>query len=234
MHGLMSGAIARVATFARSLRLRQALIVTLIGLLALTSTACSGATDARSADNVGVKQGYYGSSPYDKNDGPTRELYKPVQKREGGMNNYNDDPKYDRADVKANVQERVRQAAENLNKNQAHNPKEVFSNIKNRNPLDDKAEQTSDSITKSAEKLANDFSEGTRKGVRNVQENLDRAGDAAPRVLNESKRNAQGALDDVREGTEAVLQGGKNVVGRAGELLQDRASDAVDAVGDRL
>lgn len=219
MQDLMFSAIARVNSFVKSLRLKQILVVTLAGFFVLTSTACSAGTDVRSASNGGVKQQSYGASPYDKNDGPTRELYKPTQKREGGMNNYNDDPKYDREDVKANAQKRVQQAAENLDKNQAHNPPEVFSNIKNRNPLDDKARESGESIKASTDKLVNDFSEGTRKGTRNLQENLDRAGDNAPRILNESKRNAKGAADDVREGIDPLLQGGKSVIERAGQAI---------------
>lgn len=232
MNGFWSNAIARVTSFVKTLRLKQALIVTLVGLLVVTSTACSAA-DPRSSNNVGVNQGNYGASPYDKNDGPTRELYKPTQKREGGMNNYNDDPKYDRADVKANADKMVQRAEKNLER-RATNPKDVFSNIKNDNPLDDKARETSQSIQSSTDKLVNDFSEGTRKGTRNVQENLNRAGDNAPRVLNEAKRNAGGAIDDVSEGTGGILEGGKNLVDRAGEALQGRTNDAASSVRDRF
>ncbi|MDX2240970.1 MAG: hypothetical protein NW224_09825 [Leptolyngbyaceae cyanobacterium bins.302] len=233
MEGLFSSAIDRVHTFVKSLRLRQFLVVALAGFFVLTTTACSSGVDARSASGD-VNQRSYGSSPYDKDDGPTRELYKPTQKQAGGMNNYNDDLKYERGDVQAQAQKRVQQAEKNLGKNQAHNPQEVFSNIKNRNPLDDRAQETSESIKASADKLANDFSEGTRKGTRNIQENLDRASDNAPRIFNEAKRNAQGALDDVREGAGSVGQGGKNAVDRAGDAIQDQASNAVGAARDRM
>jgi hypothetical protein len=232
MNGFWSNAIARVTSFVKMLRLKQALIVTLVGLLVITTTACNGG-DPRMSNNVGANQGSYGASPYDKNDGPTRELYKPVQKREGGMNNYNDDPRYDRDETKVERDKMVQRAEKNLER-RATNPQDVFSNIKNENPLDDKARATSDSLKSSTDKLVNDFSEGTRKGTRNLQENLDRAGDSAPRVLNEAKRNTAGAVDDVREGTEAILQGGKNVINRAGEVLQDKAGDAANAVGDRF
>jgi len=221
MNGFLTNASDRVNSFVKTLRLKQVLVVTLVGLLVITSTACSAA-DPRTSNNVGLNQGSYGASPYDKNDGPTRELYKPTQKREGGMNNYNDDPKYDRAETKAQRDKMVQRAEENLSR-RATSPKDVFSNIKNDNPLDDKARDTSESIKASADKLVNDFSEGTRKGSRNLQENLDRASDSAPRIFNEAKRNAQGAVDDVREGTGGILEGGKNVIDRAGDAVRDRA-----------
>ncbi len=232
MNGFWSNAIARVTAFVNKLQLKQALIITLVGLLVITSTACSAA-DPHSSSNGGVNQGSYGASPYDKNDGPTRELYKPTQQREGGMNNYNDDPKYDRAETKAEAQKMVKRAEQNLER-RATSPKEVISNLKNENPLDDKARDTADSIKSSTDKLVNDFSEGTLKGTRNVKENLDRAGDSAPRIVDEAKRNAAGAIDDVQEGTGAILKGGKNVIDRAGDVLQDRANDAANAVSDRL
>lgn len=232
MNGFLSSVSDRVISWVNSLRLRQALIVTLASLLVITSTACS-ATDPRSADNVGTKQGYYNSSPYDKNDGPTRELYKPTQQRQGGMNNYNDDPKYDRQETKAQADRMVQRAEDNLSR-RATNPKDILSNIKNDNALDGKARATSESLKSSTDKLVNDFAEGTRKGSRNVQENLDRAANATPRVVNEAQRNVEGAIDDVREGTEAILQGGQNIINRAGEVLQDRVDNAANAVSDRL
>jgi len=220
MNSLFSNAIARVTSFVKTLRLKQVIVVSLVGLLVITSTGCaSGVNAAAPRDDV---SGRSYNSPYDKNDGPTRELYKPTQKREGYFNNYNDDLKYDRDDVKANAEKRVQQAAENLDKNQAHNPKEVFSNIKNRNPLDDKAQETADSISDSTKKLVNDFSEGTRKGTQNVKENVDRAADAAPRIANEAKRNAQGAANDVLEGAGVVVKGGQKAASRAGQEAQDR------------
>lgn len=218
MDSLFSNAIARVIDFVKTFRLKQAIVASLIGLLVVTSTACASRVDAAAPGGTGS----YSSSPYDKNDGPTRELYKPTQKREGYFNNYNDDPKYDRDDVKANAAKRVQQAEENLNQNQANNPKEVFANIKSRNPLDDKARESADSISDSTKKLVNDFSEGTRKGTQNVKENVGRAADAAPRIANDAKRNAQGALDDVREGAGIVVKGGQNAASRAGQEVKDR------------
>jgi ElaB/YqjD/DUF883 family membrane-anchored ribosome-binding protein len=214
----VSNAVDRLTALINSLRLKQILVVALAGFFVFSSTACSSGVDARSTDGSGQKT--YSSSPYDKNDGPTRELYKPTQKREGGMNNYNDDLKYDRDDVKAQAEKRVQQAKENLNKS-VDSPQELLSNIKNRNPLDDKARESYDSIKDSTEKLTNDFSEGTRKGTRNLQENLDKASDNAPRIFNEAKRNAQGAIDDVREGAESLGIGAGNVVNRAGEAVKN-------------
>lgn len=220
MNSLFSNVSDRVVSLAKTFSVKRLVIVALVGFFMVMSTACSSsyAADPRSD----AKQGTYTSSPYDKNDGPTRELYKPTQQREGGMNNYNDDPKYDRKAVKAEAEQYVNRAKENLEQNQAHNPKEVFSNIKNRNPLDDKARESYESTKNSADKLANDFSEGTRKGTQNVKENLDKARDNAPRVFNEAKRNAQGAADDVREGTESLFGGFQNAAERAGDAVQNR------------
>ncbi|MBF2028126.1 MAG: hypothetical protein IGS48_15390 [Oscillatoriales cyanobacterium C42_A2020_001] len=220
MNSFFSSVSDRVTSLVKTLSVKRLIIVTLVGFFMLTSTACSSsyAADPRSDAN----QGSYTSSPYDKNNGPTRELYKPTQKREGGMNNYNDDPKYDRKAVKSEAEQYVNRVQENIDKNQARNPKDIVSNVKNRNPLDDKARESYESTKNSAEKLANDFSEGTRKGTQNVKENLDKARDNAPRVFNEAKRNAQGAADDVREGTESLFGGFQNAAERAGDAVQNR------------
>jgi len=234
MNSLLFGVIDRTVAFVRSLALRQVLVVALAGFLVLTSAACTPGVNARTVDNVDRDQQAYGASPYEKDTGATRELYKPTQKRQGGMNNYNDDLKYDRQDVKAEADKLVQRAEDNLNRHRVDNPGELFSNIKNHNPLGDKASESYRSTKDSAEKLASDFSAATRKGTRNVQQNLDKAGDNVPQVFNDAKRNAQGAADDVQEGAGAIVQGAKNLADRAGDAIQDRADDAASAVRDRL
>ncbi len=178
MNNLISGAVASIASVVKFLRLKQALIVVFAGLILFTSTACAGSSIASES---GVNRG---TSPYDKNTGPQRELYAPTQKPEGGMNVYNDDVKYDRDANKAQAEKMIQKSSQHLEK-RAANPKEAIENMDDRD-IPGELRGLSRNVGNRAEQLKDDISSGTQRGTRNLKQNLEDAKDAAPDVVNQA------------------------------------------------
>jgi gas vesicle protein len=178
MNNLISGAIASIASLFKFFRLRQALVVVFAGFLLFTSTACAGSSVA-SEPGASV-----GTSPYDKNTGPQRELYAPTQKPQGGMNGYNDDPKYDRKSTKAQTEKVIQKSSQHL-EDRAANPKEAVENLGDRD-IPAELRDLSRDVGKRAERMKDDVSTGTQRGMRNLKQNLEDAKDAVPDVVNEA------------------------------------------------
>jgi hypothetical protein len=198
MKRFISNLAASVVSKLKQLQFKRLFSVLLVGFLLLSSTACASRSVASESPNTKTSVSR-GSSPYGKDMGTQRELYKPTQKYQGGMNNYADDPSYDKAAPNADAAKRVGQAKQNL-QNRAANPQELLSNVKNRSPLSDKAQETAQNAEDSFQKTKDGVAAGTQQGMRNLKGNLERAKDKVPNVLEEAKQNAQGAASDLRNG----------------------------------
>jgi hypothetical protein len=178
MNNLISGAIASIASLVKFLCLKQALIVVFAGVLLFTSTACAGSS---MASESGVNRG---ASPYDKNTGPQRELYAPTQQREGGMNIYNDDVKYDRDANKAKTEKIIQKSSQHLEK-RAANPKEAIENLGDRD-IPGELGGVSRNLGNRAQQMKDEVSAGTQRGMRNLKQNLNDAKEAVPDVVNQA------------------------------------------------
>jgi hypothetical protein len=222
MKTLIHNAIAKVVSQIEAIWLKRLVSVLLTIFLLLSSTACASKTMATESLNSSDKSGsYQDSSPYDKDTSSKRELYKPTQKYQGGMNNYNDDPQYDDSAVQADAKQRVQQAKQNLQK-RAANPQEIIENAQNKNPLGEKARETARSVGNSAEKVKSDFAEGTQQGMRNLKANVERAKENVPRVVDQAKQNAEGGTQDFREGAADLAKGAQRAADRASNEIQSR------------
>ncbi len=215
MNTLLTAAIATIKTFISSLQLKQAFIAGLACFFLFSATAC-GTNPTQAMDTPS----YDSSNPYAKDTGPKRELYKPTQKREGGMNNYNDDPRYDQASTKAEAKEMVKNAERNLQK-RATNPKEALDNARERNQLGNNLRQSSKNIGDATEQLKDDFSKGTEKGIKNLKANADRAKNAIPDIVDEATQNLKGAGKDAQQGAQDLARGVGRAAERATEAVQD-------------
>jgi hypothetical protein len=123
---------------------------------------------------------------YDERAGQQSELYDAVQPNTGGMNQHNDDFRYDRGESQGKADELIRNADQKLNRVQG--PKDYVENLKDEVKP---AEWTKNSLKGTKERLENvadDVSEGTQKGTRNLKENTQRAA-----------KNAQESIDDTVE-----------------------------------
>ncbi|PZV12182.1 MAG: hypothetical protein DCF22_12915 [Leptolyngbya sp.] len=189
MKDIISNLLTNIVSNLKKLQLKQVAIVMLAGFLVVFNTACSSkvadATNAVSNPNPYAGQGKV-----------QKEMYGAVQKPAGGMNNYNDDAKYDSKATQAQSKKYVERAQGNL-KNRVDSPQEAVDNLRQKNPLGDKAQETAGNIQKSAEKLQKDFAKGTERGISNIKQNADRVSDAAPQVVEQAKQNAKGAGKDL-------------------------------------
>ncbi len=189
MKDLISNLLANIVSNVKQLRLKQVAIVMLAGFLVLFNTACSSkvadATKAVSNPN-----------PYAGQGGMQKEMYDAVQRPAGGMNNYNDDAKYDSKTTQMQNKKYVQRAQSNL-KNRVDSPQEAVDNLLQNNPLGDKVQEAAKNMQQGTEKLQKDLAKGTERGMNNIKQNLDRASDAVPQVVDQAKQNAQGARQDL-------------------------------------
>jgi hypothetical protein len=236
MNNFIEQAIASIAPFVKFSRLKQTLIVLFVGFILVATTACgdsSTAASARSRDYNAAPGTYgvnerpsQGSSPYDKGTGPQRELYKPTQKVQGGMNNYNDDPKYDQKGANTKAKGLIDRAESRL-QNRATNPKEALDNAQEYNPIPDQAREFSDKVKQSVEDTRENLTAGTQKGVRNLKENVEKARDTAPDVIDQAKQNAANATKGVRDGVNDLSDSARNATSRAADGIQARGMESM-------
>ncbi len=227
LFGAISSAIASLLVWAKQLRLKQAFLVTLAGVFVLMSTACSSKADAQMPPaGKAPLQSANPTNPYDKDTGPQTDLYKTTQRPQKGMNNYNDDARYDKDATQADAQKLIKQVQKNL-KNRATNPGDVVENVQKNNPLGEKAREFSRNVGDKTEQLKEDFAQGTQRGIRNLKANAENAKNDAPQVFEEAKRTAIGADQDAKAGARDLSKGFQRAAGRAADEIQDRAAAAV-------
>jgi hypothetical protein len=126
--------------------------------LLVTTTACNGS-------EVASKTNLDNSPP-----GKITELYKPITPEVGGMNNYSDvDPRVDTSKIDAKAERLIKQA-KGLERKDT-NPLEQIKKEFDRKGIQERIEDTADSVGQSAQETAEGLSAGTRKGFANVKEN---------------------------------------------------------------
>jgi hypothetical protein len=109
------------------------------------------------------------------------ELYKTIEPREGGMNNYSDvDPRMDTSEAKAKT-DRLIKKTDTLVKKDTNPLKEVRKEFDNKG-VKDRAEDFSKDLGRSVKENTKDFAKGTERGFENVKKNTknfaDDVGDA--------------------------------------------------------
>ena len=233
MNRLIPGAIATMNSFLKLLSIKQVLIAALASFLLLSTTACGAGSDLK-ASSGGYKAdpNAYKNSVNNEGTDYQRELYKPTQQPQGGMNNYNDDPQYGKKATKADAQRLVNRAERNLEQ-KAESPQELLKNVRDRNPLGQQARDASRNAGDVTEELKDDLSEGTQKGVQNLKRNIEQARQAVPKIVEEAKQNAQDAGKDAQSSAKDLSRGVQRATDRATDAVQDRAANTVDSVRNR-
>ncbi|MGI0485084.1 hypothetical protein ACN4EK_06580 [Pantanalinema rosaneae CENA516] len=217
MNQLISNTFPKFMNALKGILGKAVLPIVVVGLLVL-STACNADTSRVSMSKT--SDAAY-SNPYSGEGQHQKELYKPVQPAKGGMNTYSDDFRYDTSkDVQESTRNLINRVERNLQK-RADDPQDLATNARRENPLGDKARDASENLRDKTGNLVEDFSEGTQRGMRNLKQNADRAGDAAPRVVQEAQRNAQNAGRDAAEGAQDLAGGAQRAANRAANSLQD-------------
>jgi hypothetical protein len=220
MVNFVFSSINRVVSFFKQLRLDRVFVAAMAGFLLLVNTACSQTsppTSDRSHDAIlgsANSRGGASSSPYQGQSQQQRELYDTVQPRKGGMNEYDDDFKQDSTSTKAKASDLVNRSKQNLQK-RADSTEQYVKNYREGTPLNERVRNITEDVADPAKKLGENLSEGAEKGPRNIKENAAKFRENAPRVVEQAGRNAQGTVDNIREGAEDISKGAQKAAGRA-------------------
>jgi hypothetical protein len=98
------------------------------------------------------------------------ELYKTIEPREGGMNNYSDvDPRVDTSEAKAKADRLIKKTDDLVSKDT--NPFQSVRKEFDKKGVKDRAEDFSKDLGKAVKENTKDFAKGTERGFENVKKN---------------------------------------------------------------
>lgn len=176
--------MTKVISFLKKIRLDRIAIAFFAGVLLLT-TGCSRAdatvpqsTPARDAEihtRVPAPNSSGTAGTYNDRVGQQTELYDPIQKRQGGMNEYSDvDPRVSKDQLNQKASNLVRNADQNIQK--VDDSQEYAEDYRQGKPLGARVRDLVDSVTDSAGNTAEDVSKGAQRGASNLKDNAQTAG----------------------------------------------------------
>jgi hypothetical protein len=157
----------------------------------VVNTACSSSEVATTRD-MPASSHPSGQSPNIPN------LYDPLTPPQGGMNNYKDvDPRTDTSDAEAKADRLINKA--DAQQKGGRNPiKEVRKEL-DKKGIQDRAEDLSEDIGRSAQKQADRVSRGTKKGIENIQDNTKSFADDVSSGADDLGQNARGKAEDIKQ-----------------------------------
>lgn len=205
MKTILIQAIAQITARLRAMSLKgihleKLLIAGAASLLLLFTTACNPtSTQASNPHSTGAKN----TNSYTQRVGQSTDLYDTVQPRTDGMNQYNDDFRYDAGQSKGKAERLVRQAEDNLEKVQS--PKDYVENLKDTAQIKDRTGNVAKNVKERAENLAEDIAEGTKRGTRNLKQNVDKAGRNLDRATDEANQEMRAAAREAQRQAERNL-----------------------------
>jgi predicted small secreted protein len=214
MKNMISSMVTSITSFLRRFRLERTVIAVLAGILLLTTTACNPPSPEVS-----------GTGSYNQKVGQQKDIQQDIygtnQRQKGGMNTYSDtDPRRNVKGADAKARALVDQA--NRNTNRVNDPEDFAESYRSGRPLDQRVRNVTERVGDAFNGLTDDVSEGTQRGVRNLQENVKDAG-----------RDARGVAQDVRQNTREAGKSVQRAAEDAKDYAQDRANDTANAVRDR-
>jgi hypothetical protein len=185
-----------------SIKLNRILVVFFAGVLLFVSTACGSSNSTDIADrtpSTNVK-----TLDTDKD----YDYYDANQPKQGGMNKYYDDPRYESSKLKAKSEELVDRAKANVSKSP-----EFPGGY---------AEEVSEGASRSYDRLKNDVpkkideikenaSEGIQNRFETTKKNLDRASQDVSRAA----ENISDSAEDSARATRRVMEDGLDKIGNA-------------------
>lgn len=241
----------KVIAWAKNIRLRQILMTFLAGVLLFVSTACN-IVQAQSPKpgtpgGQGQAENYPRKNPRPEVPGGTATDPRPevVNKFQGGMNDFNDrDPRAEEAaaDIKAQA-DAVKASAQ---RNVIDETSDVGTNTKrilekkgqNAEELGRNLNRSGDSSTNKTQNSSEDFGEGTKRGLQNIKENVQKA----PGYFNQQAKETGDYVGNIKPTTfqenapgREMKQAGHNLMSGAKETGNDfanRAENAVEGAGD--
>ncbi len=194
----------------KNLKLRQLAVALTASFILLIGTACSPSSPSAS-----------GTGSYDKTRSNQTELYRTTQPKEGGMNQYSDtDPRKTDKSLSAEAKARVDQAKSNLNKTQGLD--DVVDEFKAGTPLSERTKNVLEPVGNAIEDLRQDVTEGTQRGIKNLQGNTANA-----------KQNVKATVDEAQDNAAQFGQDSLKNAQNAAERVKSSASSTSQQLGDR-
>jgi gas vesicle protein len=188
----------KLTQFIKSIRFRQIIVVFLAGFLLIINTAC---TSPNSTD-VSRKASYNNTQAKAvTNQDPDYDYYDANQPKEGGMNKYNDDPRWENSDVRAKARNLSEGAKANVNRS-FDSPQEISR----------KAGETVDRLTEDVPERINRFKENAGEAAQERLEttkyNLDKASTNLSRAADNTSDAVQNKVDDTARATRRAVEDG--------------------------
>jgi hypothetical protein len=181
-----------------SIKLNRILVVFFAGILLFVSTACGNSNSTDVADRNPGKDAHAKTLSTDKD--VDYDYYDANQPKQGGMNKYNDDPRYDRSDLKAKSEELVDRARANVNKSPdfpggyVDEVSDAASNSYNR--LKNNVPQKIDEVKENASEGIQNRFETTKKNFNRASEDISRAAENVSDSAQDSARATRRAMEN--------------------------------------
>lgn len=196
--------MTRIIAWFKSIRLSKVITVFLAGILLFVSTACNGAVQAKSPDNMGKP-----TADQIRREVPSRALTSPY---EGGMNDYSDvDPRKGVSDTQSKARDLVENAQGNLEK-RADSPEQYRRNYQQGTPLGERVRRLGEDASESAEDVTKGVSKGTQRGVENLKENTQDAANKSQRTADKASNFAQDKANEAASGARRALDKAADVI----------------------
>jgi hypothetical protein len=163
-----------LSRFFKSLRIKQILGISLVGFLLLFSTACSNPDS-----NLVARDRTY-SEQAQPREGVNYDNYSSNQRKQGGMNVYNDDPRDTDADVRSKTKELIDNAEASLQR-------------------DGDSDRYYNSVKGRAEREASSASKGLERSSENLKRSAEDATDAVQNRIREVSKDTKRAVKDTAD-----------------------------------
>lgn len=211
----MRNPMSNLINYLQQFRLTRIVLSVLVGGILLLGTACNP-----SSPNVS------GTGSYQEGRKPQTELYRTIQPDEGGMNRYSDtDPRSNTSGVSNKAKQMIKNSERNLSKVQ--NSEELADEIKTARPFKEGGKDVTERISDTVEGLKQDISEGTQRGMKNLQRNSSQAAQGVQETLDDARQNTSEAVRDTARGTKQTVNQAKGSLDNARQDVKNQVSKTI-------
>lgn len=184
----MSNLIAIV----KSINLKRIVTVFLVGSLLVISTACSSGNIAQSGGKAYADAAKRATSD-------TYDQYDANQSYKGGMNGYNDDPRYN-----AKTTAKTKALIDTAKSSQQDNLGDYVNDISDR--AGDQIQQAKRDVPRTIQSNAEEAADYLQDKSENLKDNLSKVPGGAKQVFDEAVDTAQGALNDADRASKRTVK----------------------------
>nr|WP_248277825.1 hypothetical protein [Brasilonema sp. UFV-L1] len=217
----------------KNIRPIKLLTVVAAGMILFFTQACSSVAATTPRQTVGEQSARPNSETYvPKGTNATSDY-------QGGMNNFSDvDPRTNEAKIKAQaeaLEENAQQHLQNSSSNPAENIRRVFED---RGEVGRNLQEGTGNITEKVQGTAEDFAQGTKRGIENIKGNASDASGAVARnaqdAAEDAKINAQRSAEDAGYAVSRTLRDANTTAVEKGQEAAQNTGDLLNKAGDAI